>query len=242
MNINVIGTSCTWFERNNTSYLIDNKIVLDTPSGSYKDIIKCTSIENISTILISHLHADHFADIIVFAARFMREFKNLSEKKRIYAPKGALESLLKINEAMKSSCDELIEENFLKNIEFIDLYDGFEFNVEEYKITSYKMQHGKPETFGFVFEDKKGNIVGFSADTEVCDNLHKILEKSKYAFVEMASPEKRKKHICISEFEELIKTYSNCKMFPVHTCDECQEYAEKNNMNALNDGQILDLN
>lgn len=241
MKVNVIGTSCTWFERNNTSYVLDDKIVFDTPSGSYKDIIKCTTIEKISTIIISHFHADHFGDFIVFATRFMRNLKNLSQKKKVYAPKGALKRLIKLNETMQGGCDELVPENFLKNIDFIDLYDGLQFEVEGYKVTAHKMVHGRAETYGFVFEDKNGIIVGFSADTEMCDNLHKILEKSKYAFVEMASPEKRKKHLCIAEFEELEKIYKNCKMFPVHTCDVCQEYAEENGMNFLKDGQILEL-
>ena len=40
MKVLAVGTGCTWFERNNTSFIIDDKILFDTPSGSYKDIIK----------------------------------------------------------------------------------------------------------------------------------------------------------------------------------------------------------
>jgi len=241
MKVNVIGTACTWFERKNTSYLIDDKIVFDTPSGSYKDVIKITDIEKISTILISHFHSDHFADIHVYATRFMRELKTPSEKKKIYAPKGALENLIKLNDAMQSACDELVAENFLKNIDFIDLYDGLKFEVEGYNVTAYQMKHGKPETYGFVFEDKNGQTIGFSADTEMCDNLKTIISRSDFAFIEMASVTKREKHLCIDEFESLEKEFPSCKMFPVHTCDKCQKYAEDNNMNYLHDGQILEF-
>ena len=242
MKVTTIGTGCTWFKRQNTCFLIDDNIVFDTPSGTYKDVIKNVEIEKISTILISHFHSDHFGDFHVFAARFMRELKNLESKKQVYAPKGCLERLLKINEAMIASNDELIAENFEKNIDFIDLYDGFEFVVGEYKVTSYKMEHGKPETYGFVFENKNGLKVGFSADTQMCDNLHKILKTSNYAFVEMASTTKRDNHLCIDEIEELIKMYPNCKVHLVHTCDKCQDYAKNNNMNFLEDGQILNFN
>jgi hypothetical protein len=40
MKVFAVGTSCTWFKRNNTSFIIDDKILFDTPAGSYKDIIK----------------------------------------------------------------------------------------------------------------------------------------------------------------------------------------------------------
>ena len=238
MEVRVLGTSCTWFERKNTSFLIDNKIVLDAPNGSYKDVIKHTSIEKISTILISHFHTDHFVDFHVYATRFMREL-NLDIKKKVYAPKGALDRLIKFNEAMVSACDELEKENYLKNIEFIDLYDGFEFEVEDYKVTAYLMQHGKPETYGFVFEEKNGQTVGFSADTEMCDNLTAIVARSNFAFVEMSSINKYKNHLCISEVENLIKENPHCKIFPVHTSDKCQNYAKNNGMNFVEDGQLL---
>lgn len=244
MKIDVIGTSCTWFERKNTSFVIDKNIIFDVPNGAYKDIISVIGLENLETIdaiIISHFHSDHFADLRVFTTRFMRELKNLKAKKKVYAPKGCLDALINLNKAMFSSDDELSKSKHLEKIEFIDIYDGFEFEVGNYKVIAHRVDHGKLETYGFVFTDKKGTRVGFSADTCVCDGLKKILSSSDFAFVEMAAVEKSTKHICIEEFEELIKEYPNCKLFPVHTSDHCQEYAEKNAMNFLKDGQVLNL-
>ena len=238
MKINVIGTGCTWFERNNTSFLIDDKIVLDAPNGNYKYIIKSADFNKISSVLISHFHTDHFGDFHIFATKFMREAK---EKKKIYGPKGLLERLIIINKASDAACDEISEEKLRQNMDFIDLYDGFEFNLEDYKVIAYKMQHSFCDVYGFVFENKNGIKIGFSADTQMCENLHKMLKNSDYAFVEMASTEKRPNHLSIEEFESLIKQYPNCKIYPVHTCDKCQEYAEKHNLNYLKDGQILEF-
>ena len=36
MKVNVMGTSCIWFTRNNTSFVIDEEMFLDVPEGSYK--------------------------------------------------------------------------------------------------------------------------------------------------------------------------------------------------------------
>ena len=101
------------------------------------------------------------------------------------------------------------------------------------------MEHGRPETYGFTFTDKEGKVVAFSADTKMCDNLHKLLKKADFAFVEMSSTVPHRSHLSIAEFEELEKKYKKAKFYPVHTSDKCQEYAIKNNMNYVNDGDEL---
>ena len=68
-----------------------------------------------------------------------------------------------------------------------------------------------------------------------------MLKKSNFAFVEMSAVNKHRTHISINEFVELTKQYPTVKIFPVHTNDECQKYAIKNNLNYLTDGQILEF-
>jgi len=241
MKIKVFGTGCTWFKRNNTSFLIDDKIVFDLPSGSYKDIIRTVNISDITTVLISHFHADHFGDMHVVATIFMRELQDLSEKKKVYGPHGILDRILKLNETLNASLDELSREKLTQNTDFVELDDCYKFKVADYNVVSYKMEHGRAETYGFVFEMPNGKKVGFSADTQMCDNLHNILKQSDYAFVEMASTVKRDFHLSIEEVEGLTKQYPNCKIYLVHTCDKCQQYAKDNNMNYLEDGQVVEI-
>ncbi len=242
MKVTVVGTSCTWFLRKNTSFIIDDKIVLDVPNGAYKDVVANTSIEKISTVLISHFHSDHFEDFRILATIIMRERPENLEKVRVFAPKGCLKRVVRQNKLSDGFGDELDQKSYMKNIEFITLSDGFEFEIENYKVTALKMQHGVAETYGFVFKDKiSGKVVAFSADTEMCENVHKLLINSDAAFVELASNKKRKNHLCIEEFENLLKTYKTTKIYPVHTCDRCQKYVEDNNLNPLHDGQVVDV-
>jgi len=241
MKVFAVGTSCTWFERNNTSFILDDKILLDTPSGSYKDIVRKVDIFKLDGIVISHFHADHFGDFPVFATRFMRESekRGRTEKLKVYGPKGIFEKLLSLNILLGGGEDECDEKQLKRNIDFIEVFDGDEFELSGYNVKVFDVDHGRTHCLGFVFEDKNGKSVGFSGDTKECEGLHKILKKSDVAFVDMAAFSPAKAHLHKERFVELQKEYSNCKMYPVHTCDECQEFAEKNGLNVLNDSDEI---
>lgn len=236
MKVLAVGTSCTWFERNNTSFIIDDKILFDTPAGSYKDIIKIIDIFKLDGIIISHFHADHFGDFSVFATSFMRYSEKVGRTKnlKVYAPKGVLDKLVNINTILGGADDECDKEALKKHIDFIEVSDGEEFELSGYKVKAYAVDHGKSPCFGFTFETEKG-IVAFSADTRECDNLLKMLEISTIAFVDMAAPQPARGHLDCYRFVELQKAYPNCRMIPVHTSDECFKFAKENGLEILND-------
>ena len=237
MKVFAVGTSCTWFERNNTSFIIDDKILFDTPSGSYKDIIKQIDIFKLDGIIISHFHADHFGDFQVFTTRFMRESERQgrTQNLKVYGPKGTLDKLIAFNLNLVCADDECSEETLRKNIDFIEVEDGDEFELSGYKVKTYEVDHNRAYCLGFSFEDKNGKIVSFSGDTKECENLHKMLEISDVAFVDMAAPVPAKAHLDCFRFVELQKMYPNCQMWPIHTSDECYKFAEDNGLRVLND-------
>ena len=237
MKVYAVGTSCTWFERNNTSFIIDDKIVFDTPAGSYKDILKKVDIFKLSGIIISHFHADHFGDLHIFATRYMRESEMMgrTEKMKIYGPKGMLDKIIEINTIFCSAEDERDREKLQSKIDFIEIADGDEFVLDNYKIKVYEVDHGKAYCLGFTFEDENGVVVGFSADTRDCENLRNILKFSEVAFVDLAAPQPAKSHLDCQSFVELQKMYPNCKMYPIHTSDQCLEFVKNNNLIVVND-------
>lgn len=243
MKLKVLGTSCTWFVRNNTSFVIDDEIVFDLPSGNYKLLEDYIEIMKTNCAIISHFHSDHFGDFRILTTKMSRHFEKYgrTEKFRVYGPKGIVQRIIDVNRLFCAAPDETNERSLTEHIDFFELEDGFEFEECGYKIKAFKMEHGIPETFGFTFTDKNGKVVAFSSDTKMCDNLHKLLEKADVAFVEMSSTVAHKTHLSIAEFEELEKKYSNAKFFAVHTSDKCQEYAIKNGLNYLNDGDLLNI-
>lgn len=243
MKVTVVGTSCTWFKRANTSFIIDDKILFDVPVGNYKRVINFVDIFKLDWIFISHLHDDHFSDLRVIATRHIRESeaRNRTKKLKIYCPRGTAETIVAINKLIHASPDETSLEILKQHIDFIEIQDGMEFEENGYKIKVYQMQHGGVETYGLTFTDASGKTVAFSSDTIVCENLHKMLSISNFAFVDMASSTPSKTHIFTEDFVKLEKQYKKCKLFPIHTSDACQEFAKQNGMNFLEDGQIVDL-
>ena len=241
MKVTVVGTSCTWFKRKNTSFIIDDDIVLDVPEGAYKDIVNTINIFDIKGVLITHLHTDHCLNLHVITTRYIRENHGRKEPLKVYCPKGTLDKILEMNRLFYGGPDEADKEKYVGKVEFVDLEDGLTFELGKYVVTAYKVEHGRPETFGFVFKEKNGVAVGFSADTKDCENLHKILEDSNYAFVEMSTMTPHHAHLSADEFVALSKKYPNTKMYPVHTSDAAQEFCVKNGLNYLVDGQIVEF-
>lgn len=243
MKVYLVGTACTWFKRNNTSFILDDKILFDLPSGSYKEIIRKMDIFDIKSVFISHFHADHFLDAQVVVTRFMRESEKngVKDKLKFYGPKGTLDHLIEYNKLICAGVDECDRESLTKRVEFIEVEDGDEFETEGYKVKVFTMDHGRVYSQGYTFTDKNGKTFAFTSDTRECLNLHEMLKISDYALVDMATIDEQPSHLHASRFVELTNEYKNCKMFPVHTSDASQKFAEENGLNAVFDGQELIL-
>lgn len=242
MKVDVIGTGCSWFARNNTSFVIDDKILFDVPNGNYKQIIKRYNIYDIDSIFVTHWHNDHIGDLKMISTIYIRNQDKIEKGKKlkIYSAPGLDEYLIEYNRLTFSRKDEL-DINILRNvIEFIDVTDGKEFEEGGYKVKAYAVDHKMP-CFGYTFTDENGKTVAFSGDTIRCQNLETMLSKSDYALVDMAATYENPVHIHTDDFVKLTKEYPNCKMFPIHTSDPAQEFAIQNGLNYLNDGDLLEL-
>ena len=237
MKVFVVGNGCTWFTRNDTSFIIDDKILLDTPTGSYKDILKHIDIFKLEAIIISHFHADHFGDFRIFATRFMREseYQGRTQKLKVFGPVGILDKLIAHNTLMCGSEDERDKNNLKKHIEFVELVDGDEFDVLGYHVQALSVDHGKVPCLAFLFTDENNKKIAFSGDTKECDALIDILKKSDVAFVDMAATELSRSHLDTESFVRLQEKYINCKMFPIHMSDGSLMFAKENGLHVLND-------
>ena len=52
MKVTAVGTSCTWYTRRNTSFILDDKMLFDISSGNYKEVIKSIDIFDLNAIFI----------------------------------------------------------------------------------------------------------------------------------------------------------------------------------------------
>lgn len=242
MKVLAVGTGCTWFERNNTSFILDDTILFDVPNGQYKNIIKKMDIREISGIFISHFHADHFVDIHVVLTRFMREgckYWGRTDKLKVFGPKGLADKFVEIQKAFCTTAIECELSYIEKFIEFHEVENECEFEFGGYKVKVFAMEHGDIYSQGYTFTDSNGKVVGFTGDTKDCENLQKMLAVSNVAFVDMAAIKPAKAHLDVEKYIELEKEYKNCTMYAIHTSDETYEFGKNNNIKVLNDGDEI---
>ena len=86
MKVDVIGSSCSWFVRNNTSFVIDGHILFDISSGNYKQIIRKYNIFDMDNLIVTHWHSDHIGDIKILSTMFLRAKKRgaINKKLKVY--------------------------------------------------------------------------------------------------------------------------------------------------------------
>ena len=119
MKIKVIGTGAIYTKYNSACTLINNELIVDMPNGTLKQLLKMNiKPEKIKTILITHLHGDHTADLPFF---FEYVFEFLKDKREItvIGPKGIKNKIVELSNAYNFENEEEINKNFnLKYIEF----------------------------------------------------------------------------------------------------------------------------
>ena len=89
MKLKILGSGNIFSKYNSASCLVDDNILIDVPNGTCK-ILKNIGIEpcNISKILITHFHGDHYLDmpflflpfnnLVLLQLYLMRDSKYLS--------------------------------------------------------------------------------------------------------------------------------------------------------------------
>ena len=108
MKVRLLGTGAIYSKYNCASELIDDKILVDVGNGVLKELRKIKyDLTKLEMIIITHLHADHYADLPALILNLGEE-KNL---KPIYivGPKGLKENLTEL-------CHIYYREKFKTNI------------------------------------------------------------------------------------------------------------------------------
>ncbi len=136
------------------------------------------SLAKIRTVVLSHLHFDHMADVTVlrYAASPDGRYRRLPSKITVYAPpEPALEyGLLNYKEVMAG----------------IPVSHGHAFAAGKLKFTFYEVSHTIP-AFAVRVEGPVGTVV-YSGDTGPCQNLLKAAKGADLFFCEASATEEDK--------------------------------------------------
>ena len=237
MEVTLLGTGNSYTKYNCASCIIDKKILVDIGPGTIKELIKLNySLENIESILITHLHSDHILDFENFIVNL--EVLKTNKKIKILGPKGTEELLVKLLQLFyKDYYDEFVKEH----IEFIEINDDVDFlNFGNYKIKIEKVNHYGMESYGYIIDGK----IGITGDTTICKGVKNIFDNSKIMIADCSLIKGDINHMGIDNIVDLIEENPNKQIIVTHLREETRKILNDMNVNNIiikEDGYIFNI-
>lgn len=138
-------------------------IALDMGSGVFARLGKFCPPENVSAIILSHLHYDHISDMGVF--NYYLEALNRSGKK------------LKPIPVLVPPDDERVAtlQKMYPYFRFIKVYEGKKYVLGDLTAEFLPLRHGVPNYGVCLTEMRTEKKLVYSGDTNVCENLEKLV-------------------------------------------------------------------
>jgi ribonuclease BN (tRNA processing enzyme) len=126
LNLTILGTGAAYSGPGQacSGLLIrqmNTNILIDCGTGVLSNLQKCLELDAVSDIIISHMHADHFIDLIPYRYALRYGFNgSLGIRPQLYLPPGGIKVLDKVVSPFSES------DSF-----FADVFDISEFNPEK---------------------------------------------------------------------------------------------------------------
>ncbi|WP_327290021.1 MBL fold metallo-hydrolase [Streptomyces sp. NBC_01198] len=154
-----------------SGYLVssgDTSVWVDAGTGTLAELQRHVRLDEVDAIWISHLHADHSADLLTayYAALFADI--QLPAPIPLFGPPGTADRLAHF--LTNSSTRSPVESAF----EIHELHDGHQVQVGALTLTSRAVAHGVP-AFALRIETAETSLV-YSGDTAPCPNLMSLAE------------------------------------------------------------------
>jgi ribonuclease BN (tRNA processing enzyme) len=116
VRVTVLGKSPAWQDAGGacSGYLVEEagaRLLLDCGNGVFAKLRRVCDFAEVDTVLISHLHADHFLDLVPFAyALTYAPRRGQGARPQLHAPAGAAETFRRVVGAWGN--EDLIEKAF----------------------------------------------------------------------------------------------------------------------------------
>jgi ribonuclease BN (tRNA processing enzyme) len=162
--LTVAGSSCSVPrpDRACSSYLIEDgetSVVFDLGSGSLANLRRYADYDRLGAIVISHMHADHFLDLIPLRYALRYGTRQRAEKLPVYLPPGGLATLKQLVSAFADEGGE-----FLSDVFALEEYDPSQpLHIGSAKLRFAPTAHYVP-AFAIRW-DRNGSSLTYSADT-----------------------------------------------------------------------------
>jgi ribonuclease BN (tRNA processing enzyme) len=240
MKIELIGTGAIYTKYNSACTLINDDMIVDMPNGTLKQLLKKNyNPEKIRTILITHKHGDHTADVPFFL-KYVYNFSKISNEIVIIGPKGIKNQIVKLFDAYRFEDKKEIKQKM--KIKYIELDQENEIikDINGYKVQSILVSHGEEKpAYGYVVND----TIGLTGDSGICKGVEEIIKNSKITIADTSLLEGDSCHIGIDNIKYLTEKYKK-EIISTHLRDATREKLKNdkiNNVLVVEDGYVFEI-
>lgn len=219
MKVKMIGTGSIYVKERSACCLVDERILVDCGNGTIKTLLQFNiDFTKIDTLLITHLHGDHFLDIPFLI--MLRNSYNLQNEFKIYCPRGTEETVGKIIELAFPDINDWTELRDKVKVRFIE-FDNLN-NAEVvpgYFVNSYNVIHGEiKNAYGYTIKNND-KVIGVSGDSAYCNNIENIVKESDIAILDTSLINGNNLHMGINDIELILSKY-NKRIVATHMREE----------------------
>lgn len=204
-----------------SGYLLQTEksnVLLDLGSGVLARYKKYKKVEDLSFLILSHLHFDHTADVGVLS--YALAFSGKKEKLNVYLP--------------NFDCPLLETIKSIKEFNLIFIEEGKVYRENDLEFSFYKMTH-PVLSFGVKIKSDRA-VFAYTGDTTENENLKELVKNSNLslcdgAFIE-SDYQQGKPHMCIKQacalsnyfYGKVIVTHLNEKYTSKQLQEEIREF------------------
>lgn len=232
MELYVLGSGAVSARSGYPGYLLDGTMLLDCPPGCVKKLIRMgVSPLDITDVLVTHFHGDHYFDLpFLLLARYRKTEAPL----RIHCPEEGRRILPQLLALAYPDIP-------LETVPIV-LDHGDRFRAGGCDVTRLPMVHGnKDQCFGYILE-KDGLSVGFSGDTAPCPALASMAGTCRHLVCECTLSAANAKHMGVDALLALHEAHPGCRLYATHMTEGAREKLKGvrvDGVDALQDDQRL---
>ena len=199
MRLTVLGKSPSWQDADGacSGYLLeegDTAVLLDCGNGVFSKLRKFRDYTAVQAVVLSHLHADHFLDLVPYAYALTYAPRQQPvpvdrwpgtdnpSRPKLYAPKGAAETFRRVVGAWGN--EDLIENAF----EIEEYHENSALEIGAVKLHFHAVPHFI-ETFAICAESTNGGgKLTYGADCRPTDTLVRFAHDTELLLIEATLP------------------------------------------------------